>query len=280
MPKIKFTAKLAIGAVTTATAAALVLAMGPAANADPITPGGRVHTHTGAHGGHAAQDLSWTTPATHTRHAKIKNQTTTDSASSVITINDPSAPTSYDFNVNLPAGATLVSDDAGGYDVVTTTSSQVVVGGHFNTPWAKDANGKQLKTHYTLRGNTITQDIDTSGAEYPITADPFFTNNCGWVTCTVYFTRGTTHTLASKLGKYNGAPYATIAAAFGAACLPFGGIGGVVCAGIGTVAGSYAIDQVLNASKQNRCFTIKWSLGPLGPVALNAGVSNAKYCKN
>lgn len=40
------------------------------------------------------------------------------------------------------------------------------------TPWAVDADGTALPTSYTLEGTNLTQNIDTTNATYPITADP------------------------------------------------------------------------------------------------------------
>ena len=42
----------------------------------------------------------------------------------------------------------------------------------FNAPWAKDAAGRSLPTHYTLKGNALTQVVDTRGAKFPVVADP------------------------------------------------------------------------------------------------------------
>jgi hypothetical protein len=43
-------------------------------------------------------------------------------------------------------------------------------------PWAKDANGLQIKTYFTTDGQTLTQHIlhNVAGVVYPVTADPWF----------------------------------------------------------------------------------------------------------
>jgi hypothetical protein len=41
-------------------------------------------------------------------------------------------------------------------------------------PWATDANGEAVKTHYTMHGNTITQHIGvTKDSAFPVVADPW-----------------------------------------------------------------------------------------------------------
>ena len=49
-----------------------------------------------------------------------------------------------------------------------------VVMGHLPAPWAVDATGTQLPTGYVVEGDQLTQTVDTSGAVFPVVADPFF----------------------------------------------------------------------------------------------------------
>ena len=83
-------------------------------------------------------------------------------ASSIIRIDAPSSPSSYSFTLSLPraASASLAADGS----VVISESGGPV--GSFLPPWAKDANGRSLPTHYTLTGNpaagyVLTQDVAT-----------------------------------------------------------------------------------------------------------------------
>ena len=43
-------------------------------------------------------------------------------------------------------------------------------------PWARDANGAEVPTHYEITGTTLTQIIDhrMEPYAYPIVADPFW----------------------------------------------------------------------------------------------------------
>ena len=114
---------------------------------------------------------------------------------------DASSPTSTTFDLALPAHDTLLLDPLGG--VIVENNGRAV--GRFNAPWAVDADGRALPTSYTVTGNTITQTVDTTGAVFPVVADPHYT--WGWVTGTVYFNVSETEKMAAS---------ATFVAALGA----------------------------------------------------------------
>jgi len=42
-------------------------------------------------------------------------------------------------------------------------------------PWAKDAAGENVKTHYQLNGSVLTQTVEhqAPGVAYPVLADPW-----------------------------------------------------------------------------------------------------------
>lgn len=44
--------------------------------------------------------------------------------------------------------------------------------GGFQPAWSVDANGVALPSHFEIDGNTLTQVVDTSGAEFPVVSDP------------------------------------------------------------------------------------------------------------
>jgi hypothetical protein len=50
-------------------------------------------------------------------------------------------------------------------------------------PWAKDANGVDLKTSYSvIGGNTLRQKIDLKNAVFPVVADPIYCGDAVWYT--------------------------------------------------------------------------------------------------
>lgn len=90
----------------------------------------------------------------------------------LINIGSPDAPTSYDFDLSGDvAGLSLESDgsvlglDSKGNAIVTIPA-----------PWAVDAKGAAVPTHYEVNGTVLTQVVEHTGGDwaYGITADPSF----------------------------------------------------------------------------------------------------------
>jgi Protein of unknown function (DUF2599) len=115
----------------------------------------------------------------------------------VINIKDSTAPDYYDFPVELSAGEKLVVNEDGSASVTKNFSkkekkrideiaknapSDFKVPKNFTKlviakPWAKDANGIDLKTSYSIvSGNILRQKIELKGAVFPVVADPLW---CG-----------------------------------------------------------------------------------------------------
>jgi hypothetical protein len=87
----------------------------------------------------------------------------------VINIKNNEAPTAYNFPIEIQKGYSFKLNNKGGVDIINN-GGQIESG--ILPPWAKDAEGKDIKTWYTLDGNLLTQHIDTTNAVYPILADP------------------------------------------------------------------------------------------------------------
>jgi hypothetical protein len=96
-------------------------------------------------------------------------------------IQNSSAPATFSYNMTLPTGSQIVPD-RGGSDLligkktqdaqgnVTIDVQQVVA-----PAWAVGANGRSLPAKYTVDGTKIRMSVDTTGASFPVTADPTFT---------------------------------------------------------------------------------------------------------
>lgn len=108
----------------------------------------------------------------------------------LLVIGGPQAPTRYEFGTTLPEGASLIPTPDGGVEVVDAAGEAIAF---IEPPWAIDASGAPVATHFKVRGETLLQIIDHRGAEYPVVADPSVQSDCGWVTCTVRFNRALTH---------------------------------------------------------------------------------------
>jgi hypothetical protein len=115
-------------------------------------------------------------------------QATSDGFRIHTVIGSSTAPAEYVHPVTLPAGASLVlAKDAvvpveapGDSDPALETGAYVLdstgslIGG-FGSPWAKDANGMNIATHFELRGSSLVQVVDhqVAGVAYPVVADPY-----------------------------------------------------------------------------------------------------------
>lgn len=88
------------------------------------------------------------------------------------TINDSSAPTEYEYEINLENGQVLELKD-GAPAVLNADGSLAAI---VEKPWAVDAKGKSVPTHYEIAGDTLIQVVDheaLSADSYPVVADPF-----------------------------------------------------------------------------------------------------------
>ncbi len=96
-------------------------------------------------------------------------------------IDDAGAPTRYDYPIDLPDASSLILQDGGGASVIDDASGEVL--GGFAAPWAKDATGEDVPTHYELNGQTLTQVVDhNSSFAYPVVADPTYQTYVSYLT--------------------------------------------------------------------------------------------------
>lgn len=113
-------------------------------------------------------------------------QATTDGFRIHTVISGADAPTEFTHDVTLPAGARLVAErdrpmseavPEGGQisDAVLIVDSAGTVLSGFSAPWAKDANGTGVATHYEIRSGSLVQVVDhrAAGVAYPVVADPY-----------------------------------------------------------------------------------------------------------
>lgn len=79
------------------------------------------------------------------------------------------APEDYSYEVDMPAGTSMKAAPSGGVDFINS-AGQIV--GTIGAPWARDANGVDIKTYYTVKGSQLIQTTKHAGAAYPVVADP------------------------------------------------------------------------------------------------------------
>jgi hypothetical protein len=108
-----------------------------------------------------------------------------------IAIADASAPRDYLFNLGAPDQTLKIQPD-GSVDVLDASGTLI---NFVQRPCAVDATGKQLPTSFSVKGNVLTQRVDTAGARFPVVADPSLACGLGW--CTLQFNKVETHNIAA-----------------------------------------------------------------------------------
>ena len=119
------------------------------------------------------------------------DETEVDSVSAYITISNMNAPHEYEFPYELEIGYKLVTADQyirkyasnierknpkkhgiySGEVYVLDRQNEIVL--TIDPAWAKDANGKKVRSFYKIRGNVLIQVVDFSEkTAFPVIADP------------------------------------------------------------------------------------------------------------
>jgi len=151
--------------------------------------------------------------------AQIAAQPTLDGVRALVHIDGPSAPERYSFTIGGDVKKLYVLSDGS----VAATDADGSALGVLAAPWATDANGTAVPTHYEVDGTTLTQVVEHKDGSYSygITADPHW----GWV----HYSRALSKTETLNVIRFaNNSRNATavIGAAFGAVSGP----GGIVLA--------------------------------------------------
>ena len=94
----------------------------------------------------------------------------------VVVINDPNAPTSYTYPLDIPEGVKVVAKEGIGNAILvsTDTNNNEIVVGYIDKPWAYDANGSTVPVTQIITENSITLTVQHHDAIYPIYADPTY----------------------------------------------------------------------------------------------------------
>lgn len=131
--------------------------------------------------------------------------------------------------------------------------------GFIDAPWAADARGNPVETHYRVDGDMVTQDIVVDDdVEFPVAADPRFQADCGIVTCTIRFDRQTT----KSWSDYGGNVGAMVGALATAGAVIGGPVGAAIGASAGVIIGARAAifsGQARDFYANGNCFGIKYS---------------------
>ncbi|WP_133851731.1 hypothetical protein [Labedaea rhizosphaerae] len=88
-------------------------------------------------------------------------------------ITGPKAPTEYRFGFHIPADTKLQKLNDGSISLLNENSGATASA--LKQPWAIGASDHvNHRTSFSLDGNSVTQTIDLTGAQYPVVADPNF----------------------------------------------------------------------------------------------------------
>lgn len=182
---------------------------------------------------------------TNSRQASVVARASTEGAQALIVIEGASAPTEYEFPVQVENGIARLGVTSDG-EIEIWSPSESHPAATVAPPWAIDANGFAVPTRFEIRGSSLVQVVDHEGAAYPVVADPKYT--WGWVTGTTYYNRKETRSLKTR--SYGYIVAAALCAAFGTQTA------GVACAVAGAVVAQWNY-VASNAYGDGKCAKIK-----------------------
>lgn len=173
---------------------------------------------------------------------------------------------SASFTIELPSGASLVPD-GDGFDVVVVADGTRISLGQIEAPWAVDANGTRLPTSYTLNGAALTQHVDTTGAAYPVVADPAVTVGVGADGPGVYWNMYGYQAKTIQAASASAVALALAGGCAGASKVPrIGGMLAALCGFVGapTLSSVFAdIKKILSNTKidSSSCYQLRIPVG-------------------
>jgi hypothetical protein len=188
--------------------------------------------------------------------------------------NGPDAPTTYTYTVGAGVVPQLLEDGSVALTVPSQNPSLSVEVGTIAAPWAYDANGTAVATHYEVTDSEVIQHVahNTPGVAYPVIADPTGSVGLGYYW---HFNRAETKT-------FHGYGMAGTAGAT-AACAGLGGLGGpigsvVLGSGCAVVAARVIhAASVAENSSPKKCFYIRVVAPTV--VGVSAGTYKDSRCR-
>lgn len=170
------------------------------------------------------------------------------------TLSSPEAPERLVYEMDVPQGGALVLNSDGTAMVVDDDGEPFLF---VATPWAVDAVGTAVPTHYEVEGTRLIQVISHVGGPYtyPIVADPYY--GFAWWGVFSKLTRSETRDLALRIG--------TSAAGIAAFCGYVPVVQARVICGVAIAWRiSSWIDPIKQAAAQGRCaqINVPYASGP------------------
>lgn len=186
-------------------------------------------------------------------------------------IQSADAPIEYVYEFT---NTTVIVEDGAGGAIAFNPSLESDPNVYIAAPWAIDANGAAVATHYEIRGSALVQIVDHNAADvaYPVTADPTYSFGLGIY---AHFNKAETKTV-SQMGA-TAAIVTAACTAVGAAIGPWGAAAGAVGCGLQASAILYQSTLAVNS---NKCFYMRAVGVPiLNQVLIYPGTYNDNRCK-
>ena len=117
-------------------------------------------------------------------------RSTADGVQMLAVLASDAAPSTLEYEFGPGTKLDLLDDGS----VLVTMHGRYA--GQVAAPWAVDADGTSLVTHYRVKGSNLIQTVDTTGAVFPVVADPYIT--FGW-SVYVTFRHSETHTIYNTI---------------------------------------------------------------------------------
>ena len=171
------------------------------------------------------------------------------------TIADGSAPTAYEYIVEVGDGASLeLTADGGaiavGVDGVATAS--------IAPPWAYDATGAAVPTWYEVSGSSLVQHIEHAGVAYPVVADPKV--SLGWKIYVKYSNWEAKNLTSGWVGNVTDkAKYSALLCAGLLSGGPIGAIGAAVCGAYVYEVIESVISTMKKAASKGECVELQYT---------------------
>lgn len=144
----------------------------PSVGSGDVDLGGDLKLDLPAAGAGRTVDGTTIYDAAGTDAAQVAVQRAGPGTRALINIDDASAPERYEFRLSGDVSRLQLNDDG---SVAAYDSTDGLIGG-FPAPWARDAAGRSVPTHYEVDGTVLVQLVEhrASNFEYGVTADPIW----------------------------------------------------------------------------------------------------------
>lgn len=148
----------------------------------------------------------------------------------------PNANAKHEFEYSLGEDNTVMKSDDGEFFIFSFAEDGKFDQYQVDEPWARDARGKMVPTHFELRDGNLVQIVETNpSTKYPVVADPRWKWwGAGW---------------GEKMNKSETKDVADQGTAAGLCVLLGGGVGAPVCAAML----SHVVQSAKNAVRSGNC---------------------------